>query len=246
MRKINLFLIVGAVIFSTFAYALFTYLDQKQSNIVIITPSKKEVIEYISKEKGMYCDIILYDNDDLYLYTWTLCENFSIHTSGLIDVEEGFSMPIRYQYNLNNGVIEGYETPKDGDLYSESINGLFPKDISDQFDPSNMEITILENNAKLMFLGITADEYKLKLEKFLEEFPEYRNWEDQESFAGKTFMYSLDRDNFYFTFITNGSGVYLADVKCFKVDKDNNVSQITDGKIDLMDGGVDPITCNSY
>ncbi len=247
MKKQYIFIFIS-IILLTLVVGIFLWnnIPIKKDTPVHKNPTKEDINEYIGNEKDMYCESMIYDNDDLYFYTWVLCENFSISDTGIIDVEEGFSMAIRFQYNLENGKIEGYETPKDGDLYMDSIKELFPKGVYDQFNPSNDEINKLESNARLKFLRLTSDTYNSKLGKLLAEYPEYKDWENQESFAGKSYFYTLDTENFYFAFITNGSGVYLADVKCYKVDKDNKVSQITDGIIDSMDGGVDPITCNSY
>lgn len=86
---------------------------------------------------------------------------------------------------------------------------------------------------------------KLKLVE--EAYLDYKDWEEQESFAGKTLTWKNQDDDYYFAYITNGSGVYIIKAECFKVDKDNQVSVIgefpgeNESTIDVKN--IDPVTC---
>ncbi len=77
------------------------------------------------------------------------------------------------------------------------------------------------------------------------EYPEFKDFEKQESFAGKMVFSKIVGSSIYFAFIVEGSGVPIADATCFKVENLTTVSKIGKLKRPLPgnDGMIDPETC---
>lgn len=57
-------------------------------------------------------------------------------------------------------------------------------------------------------------------------YPEFKNFEFQESFAGKVTMQEEVGSDFYIAYVENGSGLPIVKATCFRVDKDFKVTQI--------------------
>jgi len=64
-------------------------------------------------------------------------------------------------------------------------------------------------------------------------YTEFKEWEFQQSFAGKTVQVMNKGDDTYYMYITNGSGIRIIQAVCFKTNSNNEVSQVgiykTDG-----------------
>jgi hypothetical protein len=57
-------------------------------------------------------------------------------------------------------------------------------------------------------------------------YPEFKNYEFQDSFAGKVTMYEQVGEDYYMAYVENGSGVPIVAATCFKVDADLKVTKI--------------------
>jgi len=99
-------------------------------------------------------------------------------------------------------------------------------------------------------LKLPDDDTEQKLEpraRYLVEtkYPEFKDYEKQQSFAGKIVFSKTVGNSIYFAYVVSGSGVPIADATCFKVEDLQTVSQI--GKMIRPtpgnDGMIDPVTC---
>ena len=99
-------------------------------------------------------------------------------------------------------------------------------------------------------LQLPEDDTEQKLEpraRYLIEtkYPEFKDYEKQESFAGKIVFSKIVGNSIYFAYVVEGSGVPIADATCFKVENLETVSNI--GKMIRPtpgnDGMIDPVTC---
>jgi hypothetical protein len=75
-----------------------------------------------------------------------------------------------------------------------------------------------------------------------EKFPEYKEWETQPAFAGKSISWKVASGNIYVAYITNGSGLPVVAAKCFYIDQ---ASEVKEGPEFKQSTGMnfDPITC---
>ncbi|MDD5040655.1 MAG: DUF6512 family protein [Patescibacteria group bacterium] len=80
------------------------------------------------------------------------------------------------------------------------------------------------------------------------EYPEFRNFENQESFAGKSVKEVKDGNDLYVAYMVLGSGLPIAEATCFRVDWMRRVYKIGEFPIgvDSYAGyrDIDPKTCN--
>jgi hypothetical protein len=57
-------------------------------------------------------------------------------------------------------------------------------------------------------------------------YPEFTNFEEQESFAGRTVKSEADDGDYYFAYIVLGSGLPIAKATCFRVDRTDRVFKV--------------------
>lgn len=107
-----------------------------------------------------------------------------------------------------------------------------------------------ENSKRSLNLKLADDDTEQKLEpraRYLIEnkYPEFKDFEKQESFAGKVVFSKIVGNSIYFAYVVEGSGVPIADATCFKVENLTTVSEIGKLKRPLPgnDGTIDPVTC---
>jgi hypothetical protein len=99
-------------------------------------------------------------------------------------------------------------------------------------------------------LKLPDDDTEQKREPFARnlietQYPEFKDFENQKSFAGNSVFVQSTTDSIYFAYVVNGSGVSFVDGTCFKVDSKNIVSKI--GKLIVANsstGRVDPKSCS--
>lgn len=204
------------------------------------------VDKYMESKNNMLCSHIHYGQDDKYVYTWMLCSSYIHNSNGLIEETGGFSVPTRFTYVKGTREITEFKQPGDGSLFDPTLRQLFPYEIYMYGHPDNETIAKLENKNRGRFLEKSALDVSNKLSVFYKSKPEFTNWELQPSFAGKEFAYKIDEGAYYFAFITNGSGVYVVDVKCFKVDSKNNIDEIAKSSISPDTRRIDPKTCKGF
>lgn len=88
----------------------------------------------------------------------------------------------------------------------------------------------------------------LQLQAIESQFPNFKNFESQKSFAGTSIKKIQEGADSYFAFETLGSGVPIATATCFRVDKMNRVYKVGEfpQPIDQVAGyaDIDPKTCN--
>jgi hypothetical protein len=203
----------------------------------------ENVDEYMEKNNNLYCSHIQYGRDDKYVYTWMFCESYEYTNYGGIEILGGFSIPTRLDYNEETFEVNGYKQPGDGSLYGPTLRQIFPYEVYAYGQPSNEYIQKLESQTKHKFLTKIDDKVFIKLEILTNKYGEYKDWELQPSFAGKSFVYKVQNGSYYFAFITNGSGVGVVDAKCFEVNIDNSINEIIMSNINVDSRSVDPITC---
>lgn len=58
------------------------------------------------------------------------------------------------------------------------------------------------------------------------KFPEFKDFENQESFAGNSLKFEIEKNEYYYAYIIHGSGLPIAKATCFKVDSKLNVIKI--------------------
>lgn len=72
--------------------------------------------------------------------------------------------------------------------------------------------------------SITKDELEGNFRKILEtEYPEFKDFKNQESFAGKKVKFQIYKNDRYYTYMTLGSGIPIAEANCFRVDRTGRV-----------------------
>jgi len=57
-------------------------------------------------------------------------------------------------------------------------------------------------------------------------YPEFKDFENQKSFAGKSVKSEVDEGDYYFAYIVHGSGLPIAEATCFRVDRVGRVFEI--------------------
>jgi len=77
----------------------------------------------------------------------------------------------------------------------------------------------------------------------VEKYPEYKDFDKKSSFAGTAIYYRKVGSNRYLGYVVNGSGLPIVSGRCFKVDKNNNVTYKDLDKSEFTGDGVDLINC---
>lgn len=57
-------------------------------------------------------------------------------------------------------------------------------------------------------------------------YPEFKDFENQESFAGQSVKSEIDDGDYYFAYIVLGSGLPVAQATCFRVDRAGRVFKV--------------------
>ena len=57
------------------------------------------------------------------------------------------------------------------------------------------------------------------------EYPKFKDFENQRSFAGQSVKSEVDDGDYYFAYIVHGSGLPIAQATCFRVDRVGGVFQ---------------------
>jgi hypothetical protein len=79
--------------------------------------------------------------------------------------------------------------------------------------------------------GVVADDAQrdlvaLRREAIETEYPKFKDFENQKSFAGKSVKSEVDEGDYYFAYIVHGSGLPIAEATCFRVDRVGRVFEI--------------------
>jgi hypothetical protein len=83
---------------------------------------------------------------------------------------------------------------------------------------------------------IQADPVAIRRSAIEDAYPEFRGFENQESFAGQSVGIEVDDGDYYFAYMVLGSGVPIAQATCFRVDRVGRVFEV----------GVFPDPADSY
>lgn len=184
----------------------------------------KNILKFVETKNDMYCQIKEYGHDNKFVFAWVDCGAFKfLPTNGEITEESGFSKPIRFEYDWKSKKIVGYTEPEDGANYEPSLRKMWPVELSLNPGPvfQNTSWFPKKRYIELKFpkVWIALQIIELKLEK-------YKNWEAQQSFAGKK-VYLREKDGeVLFNFVVEGSGVRIVEQNCVKVDKNGAVSTV--------------------
>jgi hypothetical protein len=57
-------------------------------------------------------------------------------------------------------------------------------------------------------------------------YPEFKDFENETSFAGRSVKSEVDEGDYYFAYIVHGSGLPIAEATCFRVDRVGRVFEI--------------------
>ena len=57
-------------------------------------------------------------------------------------------------------------------------------------------------------------------------YPEFKDFENQKSFAGKSVKSEVNEGDYYFVYLVHGSGLPIAEATCFRVDRVGRVFEI--------------------
>ena len=57
-------------------------------------------------------------------------------------------------------------------------------------------------------------------------YPEFKDFEDQKSFAGQSVKSEVDDGDYYFAYLVLGSGLPIAEATCFRVDRAGRVFKV--------------------
>jgi len=79
--------------------------------------------------------------------------------------------------------------------------------------------------------GVVADDAQpvlvaLRRNAIETAYPEFKDFEKQKSFAGKSVKSEVDEGDYYFAYIVHGSGLPIAEATCFRVDRVGRVFEI--------------------
>jgi hypothetical protein len=58
------------------------------------------------------------------------------------------------------------------------------------------------------------------------EYPKFKDFENQKSFAGQSVKSEVDDSDYYFAYIVLGSGLPIAEATCFRVDRAGRVFEV--------------------
>ena len=91
-------------------------------------------------------------------------------------------------------------------------------------------------NSKMDYSRVELVKMKESIEK---AYPEFKDFDLKESFAGTKVVYIVIDDKYYFGYLTLGSGVPIADAKCFSFENNGEVKKMdlnrTASSTSLMD-----------
>ncbi len=95
--------------------------------------------------------------------------------------------------------------------------------------------------------SVKSSDVEARLQALEDKNSEFDNWEKQTSFAGNKTIWEVSGTDTYFAFETLGSGLPIAHAKCFKVDKNNAISEVgefpKEGTTTVFED-IDPKTCD--
>lgn len=113
----------------------------------------------------------------------------------------------------------------------------------DNFQVPNKNDIFTQNSS------ISNSELEDNFRKILEtKYPEFKDFENQESFAGKKVKFQIYKNDRYYAYMTLGSGVPIAGASCFRIDTMGRVFEVgvfpnlTDSYIGYTD--IDPRDCS--
>jgi hypothetical protein len=98
---------------------------------------------------------------------------------------------------------------------------------------------------KVRNINVATSEVIQKRKIVEEKFPEFKDYEKQDSFAGKGLVFQKLNDKFYFGYLLYGSGLPIVGGTCFEVDSNNNVIQKTLKIEHFAFTDVDLVNCTS-
>jgi hypothetical protein len=81
-----------------------------------------------------------------------------------------------------------------------------------------------------------ADLVAIRRNAIEDAYPEFRDFESQESFAGQSVRTEVDDGDYYFAYVVHGSGLPIVQATCFRVDRVGRVFEV----------GVFPDPADSY
>lgn len=109
---------------------------------------------------------------------------------------------------------------------------------------------VLDGNHEPPIVDSVSDNVEISRRRDIIEsfYPKLKDFENQESFTGQRVKTVIDGNDYYFAYITEGSGVPIAAATCFKVDSEYKLYYIGDLADSSAAAGenyndVDPLEC---
>lgn len=203
----------------------------------------------INIEGGVVSYTFTFENvgeDKLYLYgaqTSCMC------TEAQILLPDGSSSPV-FGMHSDPWIYDGFIAPEESFQVQVSYDPMaHGPEATGEVNRSILLFTSSEENARLAVwdeekgmsftqmnihgMVLSAEEYSTQhsdpevLEKkaLIEAaYPEFLDFENQESFAGQSVESLKENGDYFFAYIVHGSGVYAIQATCFKVDTTNQVT----------------------
>lgn len=135
---VGIFVTVILVLVIAFVY-IFSPKLTKEEEDALYNEIEREILESEKMDLNNYKTFLSikrfgYDieKNNTYIYCWIQTENFFVNDEGRVQMEGGASMP--YKFIFKDGVLIGYDIPKDGKEYKESIKDIFPFSVRAKFD----------------------------------------------------------------------------------------------------------------
>ncbi len=182
----------------------------------------KNILDYLETKNSMYCYVKEYGHDEKYVFTWADCSSFSyMKANGDLSIESGFSMFIRFEYDRKSKKIVAHSDPEDGSNNWNSLVKLWPVELS--LNP----VRLTSNQswfAKKRYIELKYPKVWEALNMVELQLAKYKNWEAQQSFAGKKLYFKEKDGEVLFNFVLEGSGVRVVEQNCIEVDKNGAVS----------------------
>ena len=87
--------------------------------------------------------------------------------------------------------------------------------------------TTTDTNTSAGISGNDQPDRVVRVRSWIESaYPEFKDFENQESFAGQSVKSEADDGDYYFAYIVLGSGLPIAGATCFRVDRAGRVFEI--------------------
>ncbi len=189
------------------------------------------------------------DKEYRYAYMWIYDESFYISNNRIIS-SGGSSMPYKFTFAKKEDKVIKYENPKDGNEYTSSIKGMFPKDLEEKvlnykLNDSKLKRDVREyykdlNNTKIYYTD-TMLEVKTK-SKSNNKFSLYLKRDNKNVYLQN----SIEEVYFYTGETKQTLKKYLTETFQTLDDGLKNVTDLANNSVTVADGGTKVFKSKEY